>query len=90
MFPLSANSRAWANLDSYSGLVKILADKKTDRILGAHIMSPNAGDLIHELVIAIEYGASTEDIAWTSHAHPSVSEAIREAALAAYHKAIHA
>jgi dihydrolipoamide dehydrogenase len=89
LFPLSANSRARANLEIYNGLVKILADKKTDRILGAHIMSPNAGDLIHELVIAIEYGASSEDIARTSHAHPSISEAIREASLAAYSKAIH-
>ncbi len=89
LFPLSANSRSRANLESYNGLVKIIADKKTDRILGGHIMAPNAGDLIHELVIAIEYGASSEDIARTSHAHPSVSEAIREASLAAYSKAIH-
>ena len=89
LFPLSANSRARANLETYSGLVKVLADRKTDRILGAHIMAPNAGDLIHEMVIAIEYGASAEDIARTSHAHPSVSEAIREASLAAYSQAIH-
>ena len=89
LFPLSANSRARANLETYSGLVKVLADRKTDRIRGAHIMAPNAGDLIHEMVIAIEYGASAEDIARTSHAHPSVSEAIREASLAAYSQAIH-
>ncbi len=89
LFPLTANSRARANLDAYGGFVKILADKKTDRILGGHIIGPNAGDLIHELVIAVEYGASSEDIARASHAHPSVSEAIKEAALAAYFKPIH-
>lgn len=89
LFPLSANSRYRANLDSFGGMVKILADKKTDRLLGAHIMSPNAGDLIHELVMGIEYGATTEDIARLSHAHPSLSEAIKESALAAYFKAIH-
>lgn len=88
-FPLTANSRARANLESYGGFVKILADKKTDRILGGHIIGPNAGDLIHELVIAIEYGASSEDLARTCHAHPTVSEAIKEAALAAHFKSIH-
>lgn len=89
LFPMSANSRYRANLESFGGLVKILADKKTDRLLGAHIMAPNAGDLIHELVMGIEYGASTEDIARLSHAHPSLSEAIKESALAAYFKPIH-
>ena len=89
IFPLVANSRYRANLDSFGGMVKILADKKTDRLLGAHIMAPNAGDLIHELVMGIEYGASTEDIARLSHAHPSLSEAIKESALAAYFKPIH-
>ena len=89
VFPLVANSRSRANMESYGGMVKIIADKKTDRMLGGHIMAPNAGDLIHELVIGIEYGASSEDIARTSHAHPSVSEAVKEAALATYFKAIH-
>lgn len=89
VFPLTANSRYRANLDSFGGLVKILADKKTDKLLGAHIMSPNAGDLIHELVLGIEYGASSEDIARLSHAHPSLSEAVKESALAAYFKPIH-
>lgn len=88
-FPLSANSRYRANMESTGGLVKILTDKTTDRILGAHIMSPNAGDLIHELVMGIEYGASAEDVARFSHAHPSLSEAIKESAMAAYFKPIH-
>ena len=89
VFPLSANSRHKANLDKSGGMVKILSDKKTDRILGAHIMAPSAGDLIHELVIGIEYGASSEDIARICHAHPSLSEAVKEAALATFSKAIH-
>lgn len=88
-FPLSANSRAKANLEQVTGFVKVLADKETDRILGAHIMAPQAGDLIQEFVLAIEYGASAEDIARTCHAHPSLSEALKEAALAAYFKPIH-
>ena len=89
LFPLTANSIARPNLDAYEGFFKILADKKTDRILCEHIIGPNAGDLIHELVIAVEYGVSSEDIARASHAHPSVLEAIKKAALAAYFKPIY-
>lgn len=89
LFNLNANSRHRANLDNTSGLVKVLASEEDGRILGAHIMAPNAGDLIQEFVLAIEYGASAEDIARTCHAHPSLSEALKEAALAAYFKPIH-
>ena len=89
LFNLNANSRHRANLDKSSGFVKVLASKEDGRILGAHIMAPNAGDLIQEFVLAIEYGASAEDIARTCHAHPSLSEALKEAALAAYFKPIH-
>ena len=83
-----ANSRARANMDS-DGFVKILADKLTDKILGVHIVGPNAGEMIAESVLAIEYGASSEDIARTCHAHPTLSEAMKEAALATHDKAIH-
>ena len=83
-----ANSRARANLDT-NGKIKLISDKKTQRLIGAHIMSAGAGELIHELVLAMEYGASAEDIARTCHAHPTVSEAIKEAALASYFKPIH-
>jgi len=81
-FPLLANSRAKCNNDT-DGLVKILADKKTDRLLGAHIMGSVAGELINEAVLALEYGASCEDIARVCHAHPTVAEAFREANIAA-------
>ncbi|CAM8989710.1 unnamed protein product [Rhodiola kirilowii] len=87
-FPFMANSRAKA-IDDAEGLVKIIADKETDKILGVHIMSPNAGELIHEAVLAVHYGASSEDIARTCHAHPTMSEAIKEAAMATYDKPIH-
>ena len=88
-FPFLANSRAKTNLDT-EGQVKFLAEKETDKILGVHIMGPNAGEMIAEAVVAMEYGASSEDIARTTHAHPTLSEAFREAALAAYcGKAIH-
>eukprot|EP00276_Gloeochaete_wittrockiana_P016715 CAMPEP_0184344952 /NCGR_PEP_ID=MMETSP1089-20130417/13414_1 /TAXON_ID=38269 ORGANISM="Gloeochaete wittrockiana, Strain SAG46.84" /NCGR_SAMPLE_ID=MMETSP1089 /ASSEMBLY_ACC=CAM_ASM_000445 /LENGTH=492 /DNA_ID=CAMNT_0026675061 /DNA_START=44 /DNA_END=1522 /DNA_ORIENTATION=- len=87
-FPLKANSRARTNDDS-EGLVKFLSDATTDRILGAHIIGSGAGELIAEPTFAIEYGASTEDIARTCHAHPTVSEAIKEAAMATYDKPIH-
>ncbi|NJO55177.1 MAG: dihydrolipoyl dehydrogenase [Rhodospirillales bacterium] len=80
-FPFSANSRARCN-DDMDGFVKILADAKTDRIVGGHIIGPEAGDLVQELVTAMEFGASAEDIAYTSHGHPGLSEAIKEAALA--------
>lgn len=87
-FPFMANSRAKA-IDDADGLVKILAEKETDKILGVHIMSPNAGELIHEAVLALQYGASSEDIARTCHAHPTMSEAVKEAAMATYDKPIH-
>jgi dihydrolipoamide dehydrogenase len=67
----------------------VLADKATDRVLGVHIVGPNAGELIAEAVLAMEYGASSEDIARTCHAHPTLSEAVREAAMATSGKAIH-
>ena len=69
--------------------MKILADKKTDKILGAHIIGPGAGEMIHEAVIGIEYGASSEDIARTCHAHPTLSEAFKEACMSTYDKPIH-
>lgn len=87
-FPFSANSRAKTNLDT-EGQVKILADAETDRILGIHIIGPNAGEMIAEGTLALEYGASSEDIARTCHAHPTLSEAFKEAAMATYSKAIH-
>ncbi len=70
-------------------MVKILSDKETDRILGAHILGPNAGEMIAEVVLAMEYGASSEDIARTCHAHPTLSEALKEACMATYDKPIH-
>jgi len=89
-FPFLANSRARTNEDS-EGFVKILTDKKTDKILGCHIIGPNAGEMISEAVLAMEYGASSEDIARTCHAHPTLSEAFKEACLASHgvKKAIH-
>lgn len=87
-FPFMANSRARTN-DSAEGLVKVLSDKKTDRVLGIHIIGPNAGEMIAEGVLAMEYGASSEDIARTCHAHPTLSEAFKEAAMAVYDKSIH-
>ncbi|KAG0449145.1 hypothetical protein HPP92_027465 [Vanilla planifolia] len=83
-----ANSRAKA-IDDAEGIVKIIAEKETDKILGVHIMAPNAGELIHEAVLALQYGASSEDIARTCHAHPTMSEAVKEAAMATYDKPIH-
>ncbi|KAL9037728.1 MAG: hypothetical protein Q9180_003560 [Flavoplaca navasiana] len=87
-FPFSANSRAKTNLET-EGMVKFLSDVETDRILGIHIVGPNAGEMIAEGVLAIEYGASSEDVARTSHAHPTLAEAFKEAAMATYSKAIH-
>jgi pyruvate/2-oxoglutarate dehydrogenase complex dihydrolipoamide dehydrogenase (E3) component len=87
-FPFSANSRAKTNLDT-DGLVKFLADAATDRILGIHIIGPNAGEMIAEGTLALEYGASSEDVGRTSHAHPTLAEAFKEAAMATYGKAIH-
>ncbi len=88
VFPFSANGRARA-LGRTDGRVKILAHKQTDRVLGVHIIGPRAGDLIAELVAAIEFGASSEDIARTCHAHPTLSEAVHEAALAVDGRALH-
>ncbi|MDG2055759.1 MAG: dihydrolipoyl dehydrogenase [Tateyamaria sp.] len=87
-FSFMGNGRAKANFAG-DGFVKILADKDTDRILGAHIIGPAAGDLIHEICVAMEFGASAEDLALTCHAHPTYSEAVREAALACGDGAIH-
>jgi dihydrolipoamide dehydrogenase len=70
-------------------MVKIIADKETDKVLGVHIMGPSAGEVIHEACLAMEYGASSEDIARTCHGHPTLSEAVKEAAMATYDKAIH-
>lgn len=88
VFPFSANSRARAIMDS-EGMVKVLADKKTDKILGMHIIGSNAGEMIAEGVLGMEYGASSEDIARTCHAHPTLSEALKEACMSTYDKAIH-
>jgi len=88
-FSFMGNGRAKANFAA-DGFVKILADKDSDRILGAHIIGPYAGDLIHEICVAMEFGAAAEDLARTCHAHPTYSEAVREAALACGDGAIHA
>ena len=87
-FPFMANGRARAMGDT-DGFVKILSDKTTDRLLGAHILGPDAGTLIAELTTAIEFGASAEDVARISHAHPTLNEAVKEAALAADGRALH-
>jgi dihydrolipoamide dehydrogenase len=87
-FPFTANSRAKAN-DDTDGFVKILADAKTDWVLGAHIIGPDAGTLIHEAVMAMEFGGAAEDIARAFHAHPTLNEAVKEAALAVAGRPIH-
>lgn len=87
-FPFLANSRAKTN-DDFPGFIKVLADAETDRILGVHIIGPSAGELIAEAVLAMEYGASSEDIGRTCHAHPTLSEALKEACLATFGKPIH-
>ncbi len=87
-FPFTANGRARA-MGHMDGFAKILADKATDRVLGAHILGPEAGTLIAEIAVAMEFGASAEDIARTSHAHPSLNEAVKEAALAVDGRALH-
>ncbi len=88
-FPFMGNARAKAVFQG-EGFVKLLADKETDRVLGCHIIGPGAGDLIHEICVAMEFGASAQDVALTCHAHPTFSEAVREAALACGDGAIHA
>ena len=87
-FPFMANSRAKA-IDEPEGFVKILADATTDKVLGVHLIGPHAGELIAEMAIAMEFGASSEDIARTCHAHPTFSEAVKEAALSVEKRQIH-
>ncbi len=87
-FPFMANSRAKA-IDESEGFVKILADAKTDKVLGVHIIGPHAGEMIAEMAVAMEFGASSEDIARTCHAHPTFSEAVKEAALSVDKRQIH-
>jgi dihydrolipoamide dehydrogenase len=87
-FPFTANGRAKVNLQT-DGFVKILADAKSDRVLGVHILGPDAGNMIAEAAVAMEFGASSEDIARTCHAHPTLTEAVKEAALAVAKRAIH-
>jgi dihydrolipoamide dehydrogenase len=88
-FPFLANGRAKA-AHATDGFVKVLADAATDRVLGVHIMGPHAGELIHEAAVLMEFGGSAEDLARTCHAHPTFSEAVKEAALAVAKRAIHA
>jgi dihydrolipoamide dehydrogenase len=87
-FPFSANGRARSMLRT-DGFVKVLADKKTDRVLGVHILGSGAGEMIHEAAVLMEFGGSSEDLARICHAHPTMSEAVREAAFAAFAKPIH-
>jgi dihydrolipoamide dehydrogenase len=87
-FPFLANGRAKA-MDESEGMVKILADAKTDRVLGVHILGPRASDMIAEAVTTMEFAGSSEDIARICHAHPTLSEAVKEAALAVDKRAIH-
>jgi dihydrolipoamide dehydrogenase len=87
-FPFTANGRAKVNKTT-EGFVKILADSATDRVLGVHIIGADAGTLIGEVTLGIEFGASAEDIARTCHAHPTLSEAVKEAALAVDQRPIH-
>jgi dihydrolipoamide dehydrogenase len=87
-FNFMANGRAKA-MGETAGFVKILAGKNTDRVLGAHILGPMAGELIHEAAVLMEFSGSAEDLARTCHAHPTLSEAVKEAALATAGRAIH-
>ncbi len=87
-FPFMANGRAKAN-QTTDGFVKVLADARTDQVLGVHILGPQAGELIHECAVLMEFGGSSEDLARTCHAHPTLSEAVKEAALAVDKRAIH-
>ena len=88
-FNFSANGRAKAMLKS-EGFVKFIADKKTDKVLGCHIVGASAGEMIHEVVILMEFGGSSEDLARSCHAHPTMSEAVKEAAMAIENRQIHA
>jgi dihydrolipoamide dehydrogenase len=87
-FPFTANGRSKVN-QTTDGFVKILADAKTDRVLGVHIIGREAGEMIHEAAVLMEFGGSAEDLARTCHAHPTRSEAVKEAALAVGKRAIH-
>jgi dihydrolipoamide dehydrogenase len=87
-FPFTANGRARA-MQHTDGFVKVLADKETDRVLGVHIVGFGAGEMIHEAAVLMEFGGSSEDLARTCHAHPTMSEAVKEAALATFFKPIH-
>jgi dihydrolipoamide dehydrogenase len=87
-FPFTANGRAKVNLQT-DGFVKILADARTDRVLGVHIVGADAGNMIAEAAVAMEFGAAAEDIARTCHAHPTLSEAVKEAAMAVDKRSIH-
>ena len=87
-FPFTANGRARA-MNEMDGFVKILADATSDKVLGAHIIGPNAGDLLSEVVLAMEFGAAAEDIARTCHSHPGLGEAVKEAALAVDGRPLH-
>jgi len=87
-FSFAANSRARTN-DDMEGFIKILTNADTDMILGVHILGPGAGEMVAEAVLAMEYGASAEDVARTCHAHPTLSEGFKEACMAAYSKPIH-
>lgn len=84
-FPFLANSRAKANCNT-DGLIKVITEKDTDRLIGVHILGPGAGEMIAEAVLGLEYGASAEDLARTCHAHPTLSEGLKEAMMAAYDK----
>src|SRR5262249_18622975 len=88
IFPFLANGRARA-MNERDGQVKLVADRATDRLIGAHIVGPRASDLIAELAVAMELGASAEDIARSVHAHPTLSEAVKEAALGVARRSIH-
>jgi len=87
-FPFSANGRARA-MGHKDGFVKVLADAATDRVLGVHIVGPVAGEMIHEAAVLMEFSGSAEDLARTTHAHPTLSESVKEAALGAWFKSIH-
>jgi dihydrolipoamide dehydrogenase len=87
-FPFTANGRARAMLTT-DGFVKVLADKETDRVLGVHILGFGAGEMIHEAAVLMEFGGSSEDLGRTCHAHPTMSETVKEAAMATFFKPIH-
>jgi dihydrolipoamide dehydrogenase len=87
-FPFSANGRARA-MSRTDGFVKVIADKATDRVLGVHIVGASAGELIQEAAVLMEFSGSAEDLARVTHSHPTMSEAVREAAMAAWFKPVH-